>query len=56
MEGITTSLESLKTVVSYFTTEFSTIVTTIASNPILLLPTGFFVLGGSIGIAKRLMR
>lgn len=36
-------------------TQVTTIVSTIAANPLLLIPIGFVFIGGAIGIAKGLM-
>lgn len=52
LEG-TTDLSSLKTVFTFLMTAIGDVVSTIASTPLLLLPVGLFVAGGSIGLAKR---
>ena len=46
-------LSSVKTVTSFMWTEIGTVVTTIVSTPLLLLPIGFMVAGAAIGLAKR---
>lgn len=48
-------LSTLATVVTQIMTWVSTIATTIVSTPLLLLTTGFLVLGGAIGIFGRLL-
>lgn len=48
-------LSTLATVVTQVMTWVSTIASTIVSTPLLLLTTGFLVLGGSIGIFSRLL-
>ena len=57
MEGNAMSdlLSSLALVVTQIMTWVGTIATTIVSTPILLLTTGFLVLGGAIGIFGRLL-
>lgn len=55
-EGAMSSLLSdLATIVTQVMTWVGTIGTTIVSTPILLLTTGFLVLGGAIGIFGRLL-
>lgn len=48
-------LADLSTVVTSVFTWVGTIATTIVSTPLLLLTTGFLVLGGAIGIFGRLL-
>lgn len=48
-------LSDLGLVVTQVFTWVSTIATTIVSTPLLLLTTGFLVLGGAIGIFGRLL-
>ena len=57
MEGVTSSMTSLGTVFTQFTTWMSDMVGTITKdgNEILLLAIGFFVVGGIIGLARRLI-
>lgn len=57
MEGNTmqTLLSSLATVVTQVLTWVGNVAETIVSTPILLLTTGFLVLGGAIGIFGRLL-
>lgn len=52
---ISAGLTGVQSVVSYLFTEFGNLVTTIASQPLLLLPVGVFVCGAIIGLAKRLI-
>jgi len=54
MEGtISTSLTTLGTVYTQLMSWIGTVVTTIASEPLLLLPVGIFITGAVIGLAKR---
>lgn len=46
-------LTSLQTVFSWLMTSIGTVVTTIVSTPLLLLPVGIFAAGATIGLAKR---
>lgn len=59
MEGATTAmsdlLAQLALIVTQIFTWVGTVGTTIVSTPILLLTTGFLVLGGAIGIFGRLL-
>lgn len=57
MEAITMSglLTDLGTVVTQVFEWITTIATTITTTPLLLLTTGFLVLGGAIGIFGRLL-
>lgn len=48
-------LADLSTVVTSIFTWVGTVASTIVSTPILLLTTGFLVLGGAIGIFGRLL-
>lgn len=48
-------LQDLSTVVTNVFTWVGTIASTITSTPLLLLTTGFLVLGGAIGIFGRLL-
>lgn len=48
-------LADLATIVTQVMTWVSTIASTIVSTPLLLLTTGFLVLGGAIGIFGRLL-
>ena len=53
--AISAGLTGVNEVVTYIFTEFGNLVTTIASQPLLLLPVGIFVCGAIIGLAKRLI-
>lgn len=53
VEGGAKSLEAVKTVTDFMWTEIGTVVTTIVSTPLLLIPVGFMVAGAAIGLAKR---
>ena len=53
--AISAGLTGVQDVVSYLFTEFGNLVTTIATQPLLLLPVGVFVCGAIIGLAKRLI-
>lgn len=51
----TGALATLGTVITQIISWVSDMVTTISSNPLLLISLGIFVLGAIIGLAKRLM-
>ena len=53
LEGGEKALEAVKTVTDFMWTEIGTVVTTIVSTPLLLIPVGFMVAGAAIGLAKR---
>lgn len=55
MEGVTTALDTLGTAFTFMMEKMSSMVTTILTQPILLLPVGIFVAGAAIGLAKRLI-
>lgn len=59
MEGATITMSTLLTDLGAVVTQVfdwvTTIATTITSTPLLLLTTGFLVLGGAIGIFGRLL-
>lgn len=57
MEGITmsTMLTDLGTVVTQALSTVGDVCTTIVSEPLLLMTTGFLFLGGAIGIVGRLL-
>lgn len=55
MEGAHTGLEALGTIFTQMMTWVSSLVTTISSSPLLLLPVGIFVVGAVIGLASRLI-
>lgn len=51
----TTGLEALGTIFTQFMTWIGSLVTTIVSTPLLLLPVGIFCVGAVIGLANRLI-
>lgn len=55
METVTTGLEALGTIFTQIMTWVGNLVTTIADQPLLLLPVGIFVVGAVIGLASRLI-
>ena len=54
LEGAT-GLEALATIFTQIMTWMSSLVTTIVSTPLLLIPVGIFCVGAVIGLAKRLI-
>lgn len=46
---------ALPQVVSYILTQFTSMSTTLLSTPLFLIGVGFFVVGGSIGLVKRII-
>lgn len=58
MDGtvVETGMEALGTVITFLTTQFSSMLAVIIAEPILLLPVGIFVAGAVIGLAHRLIR
>lgn len=55
METVKTGLEALGTIFTQIMTWVGNLVTTIADQPLLLLPVGIFVVGAVIGLAGRLI-
>lgn len=53
METVSTSLTTVGQVYTQLMTWIGTVVSTIASEPLLLLPVGIFITGAVIGLAKR---
>lgn len=53
--GMSELLAQLALIVTQIFTWVGTVATTIVSTPLLLLTTGFLVLGGTIGIFGRLL-
>lgn len=53
MENVSTSLVTLGQVYTQLMTWIGTVVSTIAEEPLLLLPVGIFITGAVIGLAKR---
>lgn len=56
LAGEATNLTALGTVFTQLTTWITSLVQTIASEPLLLLALGIFVAGAVIGLATRLIR
>ena len=52
---VSADLSGVTSVVTFLFTQFGNLVTTIASQPLLLLSTGIFLSGAIIGLAKRLI-
>lgn len=52
---VETGLEALGTIFTQIMTWVGTLVSTIADEPLLLLPVGIFVVGAVIGLAGRLI-
>lgn len=50
-----TGLEALGTIFTQIMTWMSSLIQTITSSPLLLLPVGIFVVGAVIGLASRLI-
>lgn len=48
-----TGMESLGTVADFLWEQVGDVVTTITTQPLLLIPVGIFVAGAAIGLAKR---
>lgn len=48
-------METLGTLFTQIMTWVGSLVTTISSQPLLLLPVGIFIVGGVIGLAARLI-
>ena len=55
MENVNTGLTTLGEIFDKLMTWVGSLVTTIASQPLLLLPVGIFVVGAVIGLAGRLI-
>lgn len=53
--GETTGLEALATIFTQIMTWMTSLVNTIVSTPLLLIPVGVFCVGAVIGLAKRLI-
>ena len=54
-EAVANALSNLQTGVDFIITQFGTMCTKIADTPILLIGVGIFVVGGAIGLARRLI-
>lgn len=55
MEVAGTQLDAVKAVFTQIMEWMSSLVTSIASSPLLLIPVGIFVVGAVIGLASRLI-
>lgn len=55
MEGVNAGLATLGQIFTQIMTWVGNLVTTIASQPLLLLPVGIFMVGAVIGLASRLI-
>ena len=55
MEGTVTGMETLGTVITEIMGYMSEMITTISSQPLLLISVGIFLVGAAIGLAKRLI-
>ena len=55
LDATPTGLEGLGTLLTNIWLQVTTLVTTIASSPLLLIPVGMGFAGGVIGLGKRLM-
>lgn len=55
MDNINTGLATLGDIFTQLMSWVGSLVTTIASQPLLLLPVGIFVVGAVIGLAGRLI-
>ena len=54
--AVTNNLEGLTEVFSQLMTWLGTLITTISTNPLLLVSLGIFAVGAVIGLASRLIR
>lgn len=48
-------MDTLTTVVTFVTSQFSSMASTLLSTPLFLISVGFFVVGGAIGLVKRIL-
>lgn len=55
MENVNAGLTTLGEIFTQIMSWVASLVTTIASQPLLLLPVGIFVVGAVIGLASRLI-
>lgn len=51
----TNALGSLTTVVTFLLDKFTSMAGTLLTEPLFLIAVGFFVIGGSIGLVKRIL-
>lgn len=54
-DGATTGLEKLTEVVTFLLGKFTGMASTLLTQPLFLISLGFFVIGGSIGLVKRIL-
>ena len=47
--------EALTSSVAFVTSQFTSMASTLLSTPLFLISVGFFVVGGSIGLVKRII-
>lgn len=47
--------EALTNAVAFVTSQFTSMASTLLSTPLFLISVGFFVVGGSIGLVKRII-
>jgi hypothetical protein len=48
-------LDTLGTVVTFITSQFTSMASTLLTTPLFLISVGFFVVGGAIGLVKRIL-
>lgn len=56
MEGLSATLTTIGSVITFLTAQFTNILKLVVSEPALLIPFSVFVLGAIIGLTSRLMR
>lgn len=49
------ALETLGTAITFLLSQFTGMASTLLSTPLFLIGVGFFVIGGSIGLVKRIV-
>lgn len=54
--GLTQLITDAGAVISAVMTHVGTVASTLISTPLFIVPMGFFILGGAIGIVSRLLR
>lgn len=52
-EGVLTGMEQIGTVATFMWDQIGDVVSTISSQPLLLIPVGLMVVGAAIGLSKR---
>ncbi len=48
-------MDTLGTVVTFITSQFTSMASTLLTTPLFLISVGFFVVGGAIGLVKRIL-